>query len=193
MTMFSRLVAIFTCIGLLLAVPSARLWAGEQEDEHLDLYGEELPSGVKEAPGWKEDALVLPAYPRRGAAIAVDLRSGPFPYRVSIDPASLSVGDDRVVRYTVLLESASGVVNVFYEGIRCDTLQYRRYAYGVGGRLKPFTQSRWRYIRRFGSDRLHAGLAEGLLCPLPVRDRVSRLLERLKRTNPDTQFSDDDF
>jgi hypothetical protein len=46
-----------------------------------------------------------------------------------IDPKSLSVGKDNVVRYTVVIQSPAGARNVRYEGIRCtDGQQWKLYA-----------------------------------------------------------------
>jgi hypothetical protein len=50
------------------------------------------------------------------------------PLTFAVDRNSISVGDDGVVRYTVVATSAGGARNVNYEGIRCDTYEWRRYA-----------------------------------------------------------------
>jgi hypothetical protein len=50
------------------------------------------------------------------------------PLTFAVDKNSISVGDDGVVRYTVVATSTSGARNVNYEGIRCDTYEWRRYA-----------------------------------------------------------------
>ncbi|KMQ79968.1 hypothetical protein BPMI_03703 [Candidatus Burkholderia pumila] len=51
-----------------------------------------------------------------------------MPLTFAVDKNSLSVGDDGVVRYTIVATSAGGARNVNYEGIRCDTYEWRRYA-----------------------------------------------------------------
>ncbi|HYW56351.1 MAG TPA: CNP1-like family protein [Polaromonas sp.] len=45
-----------------------------------------------------------------------------------VDPASISIGEDEVVRYVIVATSPTGVRNVFYEGIRCATGEYKTYA-----------------------------------------------------------------
>lgn len=45
-----------------------------------------------------------------------------------IDPLSLTVGEDGVVRYVMVARSASGALNVMYQGIRCATAQTKTYA-----------------------------------------------------------------
>jgi hypothetical protein len=48
--------------------------------------------------------------------------------RWGVDPASIRIGPDRVVRYVVVGQSAAGAVNGFYEGVRCDSAEVRVYA-----------------------------------------------------------------
>jgi hypothetical protein len=50
------------------------------------------------------------------------------PLQFAIDAKSLSVGTDGVVRYTIVVTSPSGARNINYEGIRCDTYEWRLYA-----------------------------------------------------------------
>ena len=175
-------------LGLLLTCLPGLAAASRADDEYFELYGEERPR-TPDAPGRQETDVRLPPYPDPGRAIAVDLDLGRLSYRAFVDPQSLSVGEEGVVRYTLLLRSPGGVVNVFFEGVRCGDGQYRRYAYGIDGRWKRYATSRWRYIRRNG-DPVHFSLADDFLCPLPDRNPVERLLDRLRRPNPKTDFSD---
>jgi hypothetical protein len=46
----------------------------------------------------------------------------------AIDPATLNIGKDGVVRYVVVISSPSGTVNAMYEGIRCVTGEFKTYA-----------------------------------------------------------------
>ena len=48
--------------------------------------------------------------------------------RFAVDPGSVSVGSDGVVRYVVVATSAAGAVNALYEGLRCNTAVVRVYA-----------------------------------------------------------------
>lgn len=44
-----------------------------------------------------------------------------------IDPNSLTVGEDGVVRYVMVARSNSGALNVMYQGIRCATAETKTY------------------------------------------------------------------
>ena len=50
-------------------------------------------------------------------------------YRYFVDASSLSVGDDRIVRYILVARAPGGVENVSFEGLRCPG-EYRLYAVG---------------------------------------------------------------
>lgn len=68
-------------------------------------------------------------------------------FRYFIDWASVSAGEDRIVRYVLLARSPSGSENVTFEGIRCPK-EYRVYAVGradgswggVPGEWRPVPQ-----------------------------------------------------
>jgi hypothetical protein len=69
---------------------------------------------------WDELQAQLPAYPKAENLLPFD--AGPasdnFHY---IDAPSIAVGGDDVVRYTLVIKSPTGAMNVTYEGMRCAT------------------------------------------------------------------------
>ena len=78
---------------------------------------------------FKEDAVTFPAPPVDRDAVPFDVGGrDESPLRFAIDPKSVSIGKDNVVRYTVLITSKTGARNVNYEGLRCDTAERRIYA-----------------------------------------------------------------
>jgi len=86
--------------------------------------------GVPYGKEFMEDALDLPAYPDDAALIEFRPR-GHSKNRFYVDRNSVSLGADRVVRYTAVIKSPSGAANVSYEGMRCKTSEYKVYAYGT--------------------------------------------------------------
>jgi hypothetical protein len=77
---------------------------------------------------WVENAVdTLPPLPQDSTLLPFEV-SGNTPLQFAIDRNSLTVGTDGVVRYTVVVTSPSGARNVNYEGIRCDTYEWRLYA-----------------------------------------------------------------
>ena len=62
----------------------------------------------------------LPAYPKAENLLPFD--AGPASDNLHyIDAPSIAVGADSVVRYTLVIKSPTGAMNVTYEGMRCAT------------------------------------------------------------------------
>jgi hypothetical protein len=78
---------------------------------------------------WVEVAAQLPAYPKTENLLPFAVSSA-TPNRHFIDAASISVSEDKVIRYTVVIEAAGGAKNVSFEGLRCESGERRLYAYG---------------------------------------------------------------
>lgn len=84
-------------------------------------------------------------------------------FRYFVDPASVSVGADRIVRYVLVARSPSGVENTTFEGIRCPG-DYRIYAVGRPDGSWGGRPSEWRTIVR--DPRVsQATLARQYFCP----------------------------
>ncbi len=166
-------------IGLVLA--AAWRFAGALEE---DVYGEDAMPAFKEPAKQPPRAVVLPPYPREENLVKVDLLLRNFPFTLWIDPASLDVDEEGVIRYTAVLRAESGAENVIYEAVRCPGREYRRYAYGAQGEFHPVGNSRWQFVRPVSQDRYRAALIDGYFCPLPTGDREGQLLRKLKGRNP---------
>ncbi len=93
-----------------------------------DWRGFERDFDAEEKP-WREIEASLPAYPRPENLVAFEV-SAATRNRHFLDAASLSVGEDGVVRYTVVVRTAGGAENVSFEGMRCDTGERKLYAFG---------------------------------------------------------------
>jgi len=108
------------------------------------------------------------------------------PHRFYIDAASLSVGEDGVVRYTLVVRSGGGATNVLFEGIRCATQEQKLYALGrpEGGWVRA-RESRWRRIEYRELNRHHAVLYSEFLCPERHVRMVTakQMLETLRRAS----------
>lgn len=79
---------------------------------------------------WKEGENILPAYPKDSDLLEVSGTAN-FPnYTYLIDGKSLTIGADDVIRYTIVVRSSSGSDNISFEGLRCNQLTMKKYAYG---------------------------------------------------------------
>jgi hypothetical protein len=141
--------------------------------------------GVPEEKVFKEDALNLPPYPAEAALIEFRPR-GYSKNRFYIDRDSVSLGADRVVRYTVVIKSASGVANVSYEGMRCKTSEYKMYAYGTrNGSWSNAREPKWQDVGSTAGN-YHYSLWVDYLCDSEaVRGRnATDLIVNLKGNAP---------
>lgn len=78
-------------------------------------------------PDWKEaDAPPPPAFDLK-RLVPFDVAPG-SQLSFGVDPASISIGSDGIVRYVVVARSRTGTVNAMYEGLRCTTGEVRTYA-----------------------------------------------------------------
>lgn len=135
----------------LLALLSQLVFAGFEEDY--------------EQKTWQELQLQFPPVPRNEALLPFFV-SAASDNNFAVDAASLTVGEDGVVRYVLVVETAGGARNVSYEGIRCLTKERRIYA--LGRRDGTWSKSRnedWVEIRDVAANRQHAALFLEYFCP----------------------------
>lgn len=88
---------------------------------------QEAPEGEGEEPGAPREARVrLPPYPKEQDLLRFEVQPRTA-FEYFVDGSSISVLDDGVVRFAVVVRTASAV-NVSYEGYRCATRERRTYA-----------------------------------------------------------------
>lgn len=143
----------------LCAILFVLFWTGAAS---AALFSDEDP----DAPKWEEQIPLLPELPKEE-----NLRefyvSATTPHRYFIDTASLSVGKDGVVRYTLVVRTQGGVTNITFEGMRCATGQYKIYATGrLDGTWALAPRSQWRPITNKPTYRHHAALSHDFFCPI---------------------------
>jgi hypothetical protein len=135
---------------------------------------------------WQARAVELPAYPEKtGSLIELNISTAGLPYRLYVDPASLTVGDDRVVRFTTVMISPTGVWNVSYEGLHCGERTYRRLAYGSTGEWHPLKNSPWLPVTGQGVNQYRKFLYEVYLCDTTAGYKgADELVRKLRFKNP---------
>lgn len=78
-------------------------------------------------PDWRE--LDAPPPPAVSSAHLLPLELPRYvSVKMGIDPASIQIGNDGIVRYVVVATAPSGKVSAIYEGIRCQTGEVKVYA-----------------------------------------------------------------
>ena len=134
-----------------------------------EILPEEGPVGFEPEsyPGdgeWQEQDTELPPWPDRNRLIELDIDTGGRGYRLYIDPQSVTVGKDRVVRFASVMVSPSGVRNVTYEGLHCGKQSHRRFAYGMDKRWHVLPGSVWSPLPRGGVNRYRSFLYNRHMC-----------------------------
>ena len=135
---------------------------------------------IADDPDWKETE--VPAPPpfdlKRLVPVEMSLQSQ---LKWGVDPASVAITKDGVIRYVVVAQSSSGTVNAMYEGIRCNKAEFRRYArHNPGSGWVKSTESDWTPLRNTGASRHPETLARGGMCdgaapPSSVAEAMRRL------------------
>ena len=113
---------------------------------------------------WIEQLTQVPAYPDSKDLISFHINNTSNQHFV--DATSIRVGQDGVIRFSLVVKSSAGAANVSYEGIRCATSERKLYAIGRDDRT--WTQPRvaeWQkldFVRQFYAQR---ELAKNIFCP----------------------------
>ena len=155
----------------------------------LPAHAQFFPWSPKDDDGekvWIEAETRRPPYPKPENLIQYDpgVKSA---NRYYIDPQSISIGSDEVVRYTRIIKSSGGAENVSYEGQRCLTREHKYYAHGRPDRTwSEARSSAWRRIDKSESSRMLMVLYTDYFCPTeryPVTS-VKEAVNLLKKGGP---------
>ena len=151
----------------LISVLSAASFSVLAERNHGDglFSGSGIEYVPEETVAWKELEVTLPDIPK-----TENLRefyvSAVATHHYFIDSSSLTVGEDGVVRYVLVVRTEGGAENVSFEGIRCAENTWKLYATGgPGGQWRTARISEWRPIENKPINRYHAALSRELFCP----------------------------
>jgi CNP1-like family len=113
---------------------------------------------------WVEIEVDLPAYPAAADLIefntAVAQRSHAY-----IDRRSLYVGEDGIVRYAMIVRPNGGIDNITFEGIRCDTREYKIYAVGDANAWVRVPSPRWAPVEYKEINNQRKYLWREIFCP----------------------------
>ena len=114
---------------------------------------------------WKEVEAPPPPPLRTQGLIPVDVGGNTSNLRFGVDPASITVGKDGVVRYVVVASSTTGAVNGIYEGIRCNTGQVKVYArHNPDSGWVPARGAEWQDIYKVANSRYSLAIARSGAC-----------------------------
>jgi hypothetical protein len=118
---------------------------------------------ISDTPDWQETEAPPPPALRTQGLIPLDVSGTSL--RFGIDPQSITVGQDGVVRYVVVATSSTGTVNAFYEGIRCEGGVVKVYArHNRDSGWVPARGSDWQVLQSVPNTRHSLYIARNGVC-----------------------------
>ncbi|MBM3391883.1 MAG: hypothetical protein FJY34_07925 [Betaproteobacteria bacterium] len=140
---------------LSLALPLPVAGSGFYGDKKYGEYYEEEKK-------WVELESNPPEFPKPDDLIEIDAGAATS-NRFYVDGKTLTVGQDGVVRYVMVVKTSAGSTNVSYEGLRCSTKERKLYAFGRSDTTWSTARNpAWQAIKA-GSQ--HAFLYRQYFCP----------------------------
>ena len=136
-------------------------------------------------PDYKEsEAPTVPVF-EASRAIPFDVSTASS-LRFGVDPQTLSISKDGIVRYVVVARSSSGTINAMFEGIRCSTGEYKTYArYNPGSGWSQVPDPQWSsMIGSRNSSHTYQLSKQGACSDNGTPIRVDDIVRELRRPNP---------
>jgi hypothetical protein len=144
--------------------------------------GDPLQSGLDPfAPMvFKEGTTTMPLSPPNPKTLVPFYVSQHTIFKFAVDTDSILIGADGVTRYIVVMTSPNGNEQAQYEGIRCDSFQWRLYGTLENGAWRENPLSTWRTIQSNVPNRYQASLAQGAFCNFNSQEKnIKNILSSL--------------
>jgi hypothetical protein len=144
--------------------------------------GDPLQSGLDPfAPMvFKEGTTSMPLNPPSKAKLQPFYVSQHTIFTFAVDTDSILIGADGVTRYVVVMTNPNGGSQAQYEGIRCDSFQWRLYGTLENGAWRENPLSSWRSIQSNVPNRYQAALAQGAFCNFNSQEKnINTILNSL--------------
>jgi hypothetical protein len=179
----SRLSIVRYLLFMALALTAHPLRAAVE----LDKYGDEMdtvPFDETYAKKWKESNVTIPTYPDDRDLVPVPMGVNDT-LKIYIDSKSISRAPDLVARFSLIVESPSGARSVFYDGMRCETRQYKTYAIGTANHtFEAVKDPQWRTIPRSEINSFRDNLYRHYICDGHSSARTPEAIVHLLKYQP---------
>jgi hypothetical protein len=179
----SRLSIVRYLLFMALALTAYPLRAAVE----LDKYGDEMdtvPFDETYAKKWKESNVTIPSYPDDRDLVPVPMGVNDT-LKIYIDSKSISRAPDLVARFSLIVESPSGARSVFYDGMRCETRQYKTYAIGTANHtFEAVKDPQWRTIPRSEINSFRDNLYRHYICDGHSSARTPEAIVHLLKYQP---------
>lgn len=171
---------ITACLLGLMAMPAladreATVWGDSYVPRNFDSDFDD------NAKAWQEIQAQLPPYPQEKDLVEFPV-SAASSNRYYLDYPSLNLGEDGVVRYTVLIRSPSGAETVSFEGMRCASVERKLYAFGrPNGEWSRNRFAKWEPIPVRQATSHHRELFFHFLCTVDTTGDLNKIRYAVKR------------
>jgi len=136
----------------------ARRWLGAA----IALFALAGPLQAQDEP-WQEQAAPEAPPLKPEGLVPIDLIGSTL--RFGVQPDSVSIGKDGVVRYVVVATSSTGAINAMYEGVHCAGAKVKVYArYTPGAGWSPSKDAPWRPLQDNSAARHSLAIARNGAC-----------------------------
>jgi hypothetical protein len=146
--------------------------------------GDPLQSGLDPfAPMvFKEGTTTMPLNPPNKSTLQPFYVTNTSIFKFAVDTNSILIGNDGVTRYIVVITNPSGGQQAQYEGIRCDSFQWRLYGTLENGAWRENPLGSWSAIKPNIPNRYQAALAQGAFCNFNNQEKSMTAI--MKALNP---------
>ncbi len=144
--------------------------------------GDPLQSGLDPfAPMvFKEGTTAMPLNPPNQKTLVPFYVSQRTVFKFAVDTDSILIGADGITRYIVVITNPSGGQQAQYEGVRCDSFQWRLYGTYESTGWKENPLGSWKNIQSDIPNRYQASLAQGAFCNFNSQEKnIKNILSSL--------------
>lgn len=138
------------------------------------------PSVTSSDADWKETDVPPPPAFSQDRLVPIEMP----PYmslKFGVDPATIAITHDGVVRYVVVATNRSGgAVNAFYEGVRCSTDEKKTYARYNNGKWEEVPHPDWTRFGDQNSRYTQALASQGVCRDHAPRASVSEMIGHMR-------------
>lgn len=145
-------------------------------------HGMPPPAKVTQQDGeWKETEVPPPPAFQESRLVPIEMPRY-MSLHFGVDPKTMTVTGDGVVRYVVVASRAGGsAVNAFYEGIRCSSDEMKTYARYNGGQWHLVKEPEWKRIDSMNSSYTKELARQSICRGRAPRASVDEMVRELKR------------
>lgn len=132
-------------------------------------------------PDWKETEVAPPPAFDQKRLVQIEMPVF-MSLQIGIDPGTITIGKDGIVRYVVVATSKSGgALNAFYDGMRCATNESKTYARYSNDAWLIIQNPEWQKVSDVRSNYTRAIAKQGVCRGNAPRESIADIVDHIKR------------